>query len=203
MVRKALHLTTITVLQLIFSLLSRQVIPNKSYAKRICVSFSTVSISMYTHDVLLYSPFYYFFCKRWLWQCVKNLFVSHYDCTKKEDNRINSLNEVADCKITPENLYVTPAAITLHQKNYGTDLSATTCSVKANVFRHNCGMISHSSYVHTQKSIRYDLIVTPEMCRQASKTNKIGGPCEAKLCWSATGMMPQSSKGQFFNWGMR
>ena len=97
----------------------------------------------------------------------KNLFVSHYDCTKKEDNRMYSLNEVADCKITPENLYVTPAAITLHQKNYGTDLSATTCSVKANVFRHNCGMISHSSYVHTQKSIRYDLIVTPEMCRQA------------------------------------
>ena len=102
----------------------------------------------------------------------KNLFVSHYDCTKMQDNRMYSLNKVADCKITPENFNVTPATITLYQKNYGTDLSATMCSVKA-VFRYSCGMFSHSSYVHTQNSITYDLIVTPEMCRQASKTNKI------------------------------
>ena len=103
----------------------------------------------------------------------KNLFVSHYDCTKMQDNRMYSLNKVAECKITPENLYVTPATITLYQKNYRTDLAATMCSVKAHVFRYNCGMFSHSSYVHTQNSITYDLIVTPEMCRQASKTNKI------------------------------
>ena len=90
-----------------------------------------------------------------------------------QDNRMYSLNKVAECKITPENLYVTPATITLYQKNYRTDLAATMCSVKAHVFRYNCGKFSHSSYVHTQNSITYDLIVTPEMCRQASKTNKI------------------------------
>ena len=32
------------------------------------------------------------------------LFVSHYDCTKMQDNRIYSLNKVAKCNISPENL---------------------------------------------------------------------------------------------------
>ena len=103
----------------------------------------------------------------------KNLFVSHYDCTKMQDNRMYSLNKVVDCKITPENLYVTPATITPYQKNYRTDLAATMCSVKAHVFRYNCGMFSHSFYVHTRISITYDLIVTPEMCRQASGRTKL------------------------------
>ena len=35
-------------------------------------------------------------------------------------------------------------------------------------------MFSHTSYVHDQKSITYDMIVTPEMCRLASKSKKIG-----------------------------
>ena len=115
----------------------------------------------------------------------KNLFVSHYDCTKIQDNRMYSLNKVADFKITPENLYVTPATITLYQKNYRTDMAATMCSLKAHIFRYNCGMFSHSSYVHTQNSITYDLIVTPEICRQASKTNKI------KISSLAKTSMPQ------------
>ena len=34
-------------------------------------------------------------------------------------------------------------------------------------------MFSHTSYVHDQNSITYDLIVTPEMCRLASKSKKI------------------------------
>ena len=46
----------------------------------------------------------------------KNVFVSHYDCTKMQDNRMYSLNKIADCKITPENLYVTPATITLSEE---------------------------------------------------------------------------------------
>ena len=47
------------------------------------------------------------------------------------------------------------------------------CSVKVHVFRYNCGMFSHTSYVHDQNSITYDMIVTPEMCRLASKSKKI------------------------------
>ena len=98
--------------------------------------------------------------------------VSHYDCTKMQDNRINSLNKVAECKISPEKLYIAPATITLYQKNYRTDLSATMCSVKVHVFQYNCGLFSHTSYVHDQKIITYDMIVTPEMCRLPSKSKK-------------------------------
>ena len=103
----------------------------------------------------------------------QELLVSHYDCTKMQDNRIYSLNKVAECKISPENLYIAPATITLYQKNYRTGLSATMCSVKVHVFRYNCGMLSHTSYVHDQNSITYDMIVTPEMCRLTSKSKKI------------------------------
>ena len=102
----------------------------------------------------------------------QELIVSHYDCTKMQDNRMYSLNKVAECKISPENLYIAPAIITLYQKNYRTDLSATMCSVKVHVFWYNCGMFSLTSYVHDQNSITYDMIVTPEICRLASKSKK-------------------------------
>ena len=102
----------------------------------------------------------------------QELIVSHYHCTKMQDNRMYSLNKVAECKTSPENLYIAPATITLYQKNYHTDLSATMCSVKFHVFRYIWGMFSHTSYVHDQNSITYDMIVTPEMCRLASKTKK-------------------------------
>ena len=47
------------------------------------------------------------------------------------------------------------------------------CSVKVHVFRYNCGTLSQTSYVHDQNSITYDMIVTPELCRLASKSKKI------------------------------
>ena len=90
-----------------------------------------------------------------------------------QDNRIYSLNKVTECKISPENLYIALATITLYQKNCRTDLSATMCSVKVHVFRYKCGMFSHTSYVHDQNSITYDMIITPEMCTLASKSKKI------------------------------
>ena len=46
-----------------------------------------------------------------------------------------SLNNEAECEISPENLYITPATITLYQKNYRTNLSATMCSVMVQVSR--------------------------------------------------------------------
>ena len=46
----------------------------------------------------------------------QELIVSHYDCTKMQDNRMYSLNKVAECKISPENLYIAPATVTLYQK---------------------------------------------------------------------------------------
>ena len=102
----------------------------------------------------------------------QELIVSHYDCTKMQDNRMYSLNKVTECNISPENLYIAPATITLYQKLYRRDLSATMCSVKVRVFRYNCGVFSLTSYVHDQNSMTYDMIVTPEMCRLESKSKK-------------------------------
>ena len=42
----------------------------------------------------------------------QELIVSHYDCTKMQDNRMYSLNKVAECNISPENLHIAPATIT-------------------------------------------------------------------------------------------
>ena len=46
----------------------------------------------------------------------QELIVSQCDCTKFQDNRLYSLNKVVECKISPENLYIAPATITLYQK---------------------------------------------------------------------------------------
>ena len=102
----------------------------------------------------------------------QELIVSHYDCTRMQENRMYSLNKVAECNISPEILYIAPATITFYQKIYRTDLSATMCSVKVHVFRYNCGMFSHTSYVHDQNTITYDMIVTPERRRLESKSKK-------------------------------
>ena len=98
--------------------------------------------------------------------------VSHYNCTKKLDNRMYSLNKIVECKMSPENLYITPTTITFYQRHYRTDLSATMCSVKVHVFRYNCAKLSHTSNVHDQNSMTYDMIVTPEMCTLAAKSRK-------------------------------
>ena len=100
----------------------------------------------------------------------QDLSVSHYCSTKMQDNRMYSLQKVADCKTSPENLYIALATYTLYQKNYRTDLSATMCSVKVHVFRYNYGKFSHTTYVCDQNSINYGKKITPEICRLAPKT---------------------------------
>ena len=102
----------------------------------------------------------------------QELIVSHYDCIKMQDNRIYSLYQVGECKISPESLYIAPATITLCQKSYRTYFSASVCSVKVKNFRYYFGMFSHTSYWHDQNSISYDMIVTSEMFRLASKSKK-------------------------------
>ena len=52
----------------------------------------------------------------------QELIVSHYDCTKIQENRMYSLNKVAERKISPENLYIAQTTITLYQK-----ISEQTC----------------------------------------------------------------------------
>ena len=40
--------------------------------------------------------------------------VPHYVCYKRKENRMHSLKKVAECKISPEKLYITPATNTLY-----------------------------------------------------------------------------------------
>ena len=101
------------------------------------------------------------------------LIASQYDCNRMDDNRTYSLIKAAECKISPEKLYIAAATITLYQKK----LIAPTCQqqyvlLKVHVFRYKCGMFSQTSYVHDQDSITYDMIVTPKLCRLASKSKK-------------------------------
>ena len=84
-----------------------------------------------------------------------------------------SSNKVAEFKISAESLHVAQATITLYQTNYCTYLSALMCSVTVHAFQYNCGMLSHTSYVHDQNSLIYDMIVILEMCRLASNSKKI------------------------------
>ena len=103
----------------------------------------------------------------------ESLKVSHYDCTEMQENRMFSLNNVAPCKISPENIAVLPAHVLVYQRSYRTEITATMCRIKVMPLRFNCGMHSHSSIVHNQASITYDLIVDPNDCKKAAKKHEI------------------------------
>ena len=46
---------------------------------------------------------------------------------------------------------------------------------------------------------KYIQLPSQSYFEDCSENSLMKGPCEAKLCWSATGMVFQSSKGQFYN----
>ena len=40
-----------------------------------------------------------------------SLKVTHYDCSSMQENKMYALNQVAPCKVSPENLYTTDSTI--------------------------------------------------------------------------------------------
>ena len=103
----------------------------------------------------------------------ETLKVSHFDCTSMEQNRMYSLNNVAPCKISPENIEILPASVRVYQRSYRTTVLATMCRIKVMPIRFNCGMYSHSSIVHNQATLTYDMIVDPNDCKKAEKSKEI------------------------------
>ena len=99
--------------------------------------------------------------------------VMHYDCSQMQENKMYSLNQVAPCKISPDNIDMRDVRVTLYQQSYRTIVKAIMCKVRVNVLRFNCGMFSLSSIVHNTPTITYNLVVSPEQCKQANKTHKI------------------------------
>ena len=87
-----------------------------------------------------------------------------------KENKMYALTQVSPCKITPEYTQMVDTHVTLRQRSYRTFFKALMCKVTAMLIRYNCVMFSHSSIVHIQL---YDIIVSPEQCLNANKTEKI------------------------------
>ena len=78
-----------------------------------------------------------------------------------KENKMYSLNQVAPCSISPENIDMRNVRVTLYQRSYRTFVKAVMCSVRVSVLKYHCGMFSHSSIVHDAPLITYNLIVSP------------------------------------------
>ena len=103
----------------------------------------------------------------------ESLKVVHYDCKRMRKNRMYSLNQVAPCTISPEQVKVADAYVHVYQRSFRTSVDATMCRVKIQPLRFHCGMFSHSSIVHKQSSITTDYVLSADDCRQAIATKEL------------------------------
>ena len=71
--------------------------------------------------------------------------------------------------ITPEELEVSKATITLYTKHFRKELKATKCRIQHQREKWHCGHNDHSSIDHTFAGITSDLIISPEHCRTLAK----------------------------------
>ena len=90
-----------------------------------------------------------------------------------QEIELYALNQVALCKISPENLYLTDSTISVYQRSYRTYVNAVMCKTKTFPIRYNCGMWAHSSIVHNMNMKNFESIIPPEDCERAAKNNKI------------------------------
>ena len=90
-----------------------------------------------------------------------------------KENKMYSLNQVAPCSISPENIDMRKVRVTLYQRFHRTFVKADMCFISVSVLKYHCGMFSHSPIVHDAPLITYNLIVLPEQCKQANRTGKL------------------------------
>ena len=62
-------------------------------------------------------------------QVAPALKVSHFDCKSMTENSLYGINQVRPCHITPEELEVSKATITLYTKHFRKELNATKCRI--------------------------------------------------------------------------
>ena len=55
---------------------------------------------------------------------LSSLKVTHYDCSSIQEIKMYALNQVAPCKVSPENLYTTDSTISVYQRSYRTYVKA-------------------------------------------------------------------------------
>ena len=63
-------------------------------------------------------------------QVAPALKVSHFDCSSMTENSLYAINQVRPCHITPEELEVSKATITLYTKHFRKELNATKCRIQ-------------------------------------------------------------------------
>ena len=84
-----------------------------------------------------------------------------------------ALNQVAPCKVSPENFYTIDSTISVYQRSYRTYVKAVMCKIKTFPIRYNCGRWAHFFIVHNMNMITYEIIIPPEDCEKAAKNKKI------------------------------
>ena len=82
-------------------------------------------------------------------QVAPALKVSHFDCGSMTENSLYAINQVRPCHITPEELEVSKATITLYTKHFRKELNATKCRMQHQREKWHCGHNDHSSIDHT------------------------------------------------------
>ena len=84
-------------------------------------------------------------------------------------NSLYAINQVRPCHITPEELEVSKATITLYTKHFRKELNATKCRIQHQREKWHCGHLDHSSIDHTIAGITRDLVILPEHCQTLAK----------------------------------
>ena len=95
--------------------------------------------------------------------------VSHFDCSSMTENSLFAINQVGPCHITPEELEISKATITLYTKHFRKELNATKCRIQRQREKWHCGHLDHSSIYPTIAVIVGDSIVSPEDWRTLAK----------------------------------
>ena len=84
-----------------------------------------------------------------------------------------SINQVAPCTISPEQIKVADAYVHVYQRSFRASMNATMCRVKIQQLKFYCVMFLHSFIVHKQSSITTDHVLSTDDCRQAIAKVKI------------------------------
>ena len=103
----------------------------------------------------------------------QRLSVSHYDCGEMTENKLYALNQVRPSHVSPENIEINPAIITVYTKHFRTELNATMCCLKHSRFKGHCGYHDHASIDAEQNTITSDIDLSIKQCRRAREEGKI------------------------------
>ena len=85
------------------------------------------------------------------------------------ENSLYAINQVRPCYITPEELEVSKATITLYTKHFRKELNATKFRIQLQCEKWHCGQLDDSRIYYTVAGITSDLFISPEHCRTLAK----------------------------------